>query len=60
MQQCPTCNKEIKYIALSYDRSAICEVEKKEIITENGKIFQGYLRHICNNDECGVIKKENG
>ena len=51
MQICPICNKEVKYIAISFEKSIICETEKKEIITENGHSFQGYLKHVCNDIE---------
>lgn len=44
---CPFCGKEAKIIATSRDFYVYCETALTEIVTENGRIFKGYVRHKC-------------
>lgn len=55
MQVCSNCGEKIKYIATGYNQIIVCDVEKIEIVTENGHCKQGYKKHICK-----VKEKQNG
>jgi hypothetical protein len=48
---CPHCGREIRYIPIGYTESsigvAIVEPEYTEIISDNGRMIKGHLRHRC-------------
>ena len=51
MQNCKKCGASIKYIATSSGTNVICEAERKNFVTENGRMIYGYLIHICKESE---------
>ena len=56
MQKCNVCGKEIRYIATGLDQSIVCNAEKFDFVTENGRKTSGYLIHNCNK----YLEAENG
>ena len=56
MQKCNFCGKEIRYIAIGLDKSIVCNAEKLDFVTENGRKTSGYLIHNCNK----YLEAENG
>ena len=55
MQKCRKCNKPIKFVATSINTSVMCDAEKLQFVTDNGRILEGYLIHKCETEN-----KENG
>lgn len=55
MQKCRICNKPIKFIATSSNTSVKCDDKKMQFVTDNGRILEGYLIHVCETED-----KEDG
>ena len=60
MTRCPKCGAEIRYMPCRASQSPsgvlIVEAVTVEVITDSGRIVQGYLRHECpKGDEAGTI-----
>jgi len=60
MTRCTKCGAEIRYIPCKPSQSPsgvfIVSAESIEVITDSGRIVQGYLRHECpKGDEAGTI-----
>lgn len=49
---CKRCDKPVKYIT-SHDGMNVftCEVEPIVIVNETGRPVEGYLQHVCREDE---------
>lgn len=55
---CPECGKEIRYIATGRDETAVCGTQPVEIVTANGLILKGYLKHSCENKKYETSQRE--
>lgn len=47
MQLCQTCQKEIKYIAITKDQVVCCDAEEQTAYTYTGREIKVYVLHKC-------------
>ena len=59
MQKCTKCGADIKYIATGPGKSVVCDAERLQFVTENGRQTFGYLVHKCDKAESENGKKED-
>ena len=59
MQRCNLCGSEIRYIAIDALKSIVCDAEKLDFVTENGRRTKGYLIHSCKKLEAEDDRNES-
>lgn len=51
MQKCQNCGAEVKYIAGGFQKVYICDPTRVSAVTDNGRLFQGYILHVCKDNK---------